>query len=121
MKRRPDARVCSPRASRAGTTVTVVWSAGPRQVPSVVGMQQDEAERTLERAGFNVQVVEDTSTPAEPGTVLKQSPEAYTTQSQGTTVVITVSNYTEPEPSPTPTEPSPTPSESSSPSPSPLP
>ncbi|MGZ4753181.1 MAG: Stk1 family PASTA domain-containing Ser/Thr kinase [Oryzihumus sp.] len=94
----------------SGSTVTVYWSAGPRQVPSVVGMQQSRATAVLEKAGFKVDTAYDSSTPSQKGQVLKQSPEAYTTQPQGTVVVITVSSYEQPtqspSPSPTPTTPS---------------
>ncbi len=87
----------------SGSLVTVYYSAGPKKVPSVVGMQQDKATSVLKKAGFNVDVVYDSQTQAEKGQVLKQSPEAYTTQPQGTTVVITVSSYEKPSPTPTPT------------------
>ena len=98
-----------------GTVVTVRYSAGPKEVPSVVGLKQRAARSTLEAAGFKVDVVNDSTTEAEKGTVLRQSPEAFTTQPQGTTVVITVSTFEEPSPTPTPTPsetPSQTPSES---------
>ena len=101
----------------AGSVVRIIWASGPRQVPSVVGMQEDEARRRLQQAGFRVRVEQDSETPAEAGQVLRQSPEAFTRQPQGTTVVITVSTFT-PEPSPTP-EPTPTPEPSPSPSPTP--
>ncbi len=99
----------------SGTLVTVYYSAGPRQVPSVVGMPQAKAEAALKSAGFNYDVVYDSQTPSQKGEVLKQSPQAYTSQPQGTTVVITVSSYEPPKPSPTPTppQPSPTPTPSS--------
>jgi serine/threonine-protein kinase len=99
----------------SGTLVTVYYSAGPRQVPSVVGMSQSKAEAALKKAGFNYDVVYDSQTPSQKGEVLKQSPQAYTSQPQGTTVVITVSSYEPPKPSPTPTptQPSPTPTPSS--------
>jgi serine/threonine-protein kinase len=100
-----------------GSVVTVYYSAGPQEVPSVVGMQQGRATQVLERAGFVVDVTYDSTTVAEKGQVLKQSPEAYTEQPQGTRVVITVSSYEEPTPSETPSEtsapPSPSPTESS--------
>jgi serine/threonine-protein kinase len=96
-----------------GSLVTVYYSAGPQEVPSVVGMQQGRATQVLENAGFVVDVTYDSTTVAKKGQVLKQSPEAYTEQPQGTRVVITVSSYEQPSPSPTPT---PTPT---SPSPSP--
>jgi serine/threonine-protein kinase len=114
----PDTVVATdpPRDTRVerGSTVTVEFSAGPQEVPSVVGMQEDRARQVLERAGFVPEVTYDSETVAEKGTVLRQSPEAYTEQPQGTRVVITVSSYEEPEPTqePSPTE---TPTESPSP------
>ncbi len=100
-----------------GSTVKVFYSTGPRRVPSVVGLQEEEAIDKIENRGFVANVEEDTETPAEPGTVLRQSPQSGERLPQGSVVTITVSNYEEPEPSPTPTptetpEPSPTPSES---------
>ncbi len=100
-----------------GSEVTVYYSAGPKEVPSVVGMSQEKATRVLNKAGFEVDVTYDSATVAEKGQVLKQSPEAYTEQPQGTRVLITVSSYE--APSPTPSE-TPSPSDATtSPSPSP--
>jgi beta-lactam-binding protein with PASTA domain/predicted Ser/Thr protein kinase len=90
------------------TLVTVFFSDGPEEVPSVVGMQEQRARQEVEEAGFRVDVEYDTETRAEPGIVLEQSPEAGSTPSEGSTVTITVSDYEEPEPSPSPT-PTPTP------------
>ena len=96
-----------------GSVVTVYYSAGPKEVPSVVGMQEAEARRVLEKAGFTVDVSYDSETVAEKGQVLRQSPEAYTEQPQGTRVLITVSSYEEPSETPSETtSPSPSPSES---------
>jgi len=100
-----------------GRLVTIFFSAGPQDVPSVVGMKEAKARATLKDAGFEVDVVQDSQTKADKGTVLKQSPAAFTTQPQGTTVVITVSTYEKPTETPTPTPsktPSPSPSESPS-------
>ncbi len=91
-----------------GSLVTVFFSAGPTEVPSVVGLSEADARRRLEDAGFKVDAVTDTTTVAEKGTVLQQSPAAFTAQPQGTTVVMTVSGYVAPTPTPTPT-PIPTP------------
>jgi serine/threonine-protein kinase len=99
-----------------GSTVTVLFSAGPKKVPSVVGLTEDQARGKLEGAGFKVDTVHDSTTKATKGTVLEQSPSAFTTQPQGTTVVITVSTYVKPTPTPTPT---PTDTASASPSESP--
>ena len=103
------------------TQVTVFYSDGPEEVPSVVGMQEQRARGVIERAGFSVSVEYDTETQAQPGTVLEQSPEAGATQAQGSTVTLTVSDFEEPEPTPEPTEePSPTePTEEPSPTESP--
>jgi serine/threonine-protein kinase len=94
-----------------GSLVTIFYSAGPHEVPSVVGLQEADARTKLQAAGFQVDTVLDSHTQSKRGTVLKQSPGAYTKQPQGTTVVITVSDYSTPTPTPTPTE---TPSKSPS-------
>ena len=86
-----------------GTTVTLYFSAGPTEVPDVVGLGQRVARERLTAAGFEVDVFLDAQTEAERGTVLDQSPDAGTPSPQGTFVTITVSNYVEPTPTPTPT------------------
>jgi beta-lactam-binding protein with PASTA domain/predicted Ser/Thr protein kinase len=86
-----------------GSLVTVYYSTGPTKVPNVTGLQERAARTKLEDAGFRVDAVTDTTTVAEKGTVLRQSPSASTAQPQGTTVVITVSGYETPSVSPTPT------------------
>ena len=86
-------------------------------MPNVVGLQEGQARNRLENAGFRVRVQEDSETGAEAGQVLRQSPEAFTRQPQGTLVTITVSTFT-PEPSPTP-EPTPTPTPTETPTPTP--
>ncbi|MGH3371580.1 MAG: PASTA domain-containing protein, partial [Nocardioidaceae bacterium] len=103
------------------TLVTVYYSDGPEEVPSVVGMKEAEARRAIERAGFNVDVEYDTETRAEKGIVLEQSPDAGSVESEGSTVRLVVSDYEEPTPTPTPTPtPSPTPTQDPSASPGPL-
>jgi serine/threonine-protein kinase len=104
----------------ADSVVRIFWSSGPRRVPSVVGLQEGQARQRLESAGFRVDVEEDPDTPAEPGQVLRQSPEATTRQPQGTTVVITVSTFEPEEEEPTPTE-EPSPTETPSPTQTPSP
>ena len=93
-----------------GSKVTLFWSDGPEQVPSVKGKTEAEATQLIEDAGFRVSKVTDSSTPSTSGTVLQQSPGAGTTLDKGSTVTIVVSNYTSPSPSPsttTPTVPAP--------------
>jgi len=99
-----------------GRLVTLFYSDGPEEVPSVLGMTQRRATSVLEEAGFNVSVTYDPETRAQKGTVLEQSPEAFSEQPDGSTVVITVSSYEEPEPTPTVV---PTPTETVSPTPGP--
>jgi eukaryotic-like serine/threonine-protein kinase len=101
-----------------GTVVTVFWSAGPRQVPLVVGMTEAKARATLTARGFNVQVAHDSETVATKGEVLKQNPDAGSAQKQGSTVVITVSTYVQPSETPStsapPQTPEPSPTETAS-------
>jgi serine/threonine-protein kinase len=99
-----------------GSTVTLVFSTGPREIPNVIGKKEDAARRILEKAGFQVDAVPDTETTADKGTVTRQSPQAGTPQPSGTTVTIFVSTYEPPTPTPTPT---PTPSDTPTPTPTP--
>ncbi|WP_249424062.1 Stk1 family PASTA domain-containing Ser/Thr kinase [Nocardioides coralli] len=87
-----------------GSTVTVYYSDGPEEVPDVVGLRQQKAERRLERAGFQVDVVESTDTSEPRGTVIRQSPRGGQTAPEGSTVTIVVSAFEEPTESPSPTE-----------------
>lgn len=96
--------------------VTLFWSDGPEEVPEVVGLSEAEARRRIEAAGFEVSVVNDSSTEAERGTVLQQAPPAGQDASAGSTVTIVVSTFERPSPTP-----SPSPSESASPSEEPSP
>ena len=98
-----------------GTKVTLFWSDGPEEVPSVVGKTEDAATQLIEDAGFKVSRVTDATTKAKKGTVLQQSPSAGQTLDKGSTVTIVVSTYEAP-PKPTPT-PTPTAPPSASPSP----
>jgi serine/threonine-protein kinase len=77
---------------RKGTTVTLVVSRGKEKVavPDVVGGTREDAERTLQDAGFQVSVSEEESEDEEPGTVLRQDPAAGTEIARGKTVSIVV-------------------------------
>jgi beta-lactam-binding protein with PASTA domain/predicted Ser/Thr protein kinase len=87
-----------------GSTVTVYYSDGPEEVPSVVDLQQEEAEQILTDAGFDVEVVEESDTTEPAGTVVRQSPEGGEEADQGDTVIIWVSTYEEPTETPSDTE-----------------
>jgi eukaryotic-like serine/threonine-protein kinase len=77
---------------RKGTTVTMIVSRGREQieVPDVVGRPRDEAERTIQDAGLQVSVREEESADADPGTVLRQEPEAGSQLARGRTVTLIV-------------------------------
>jgi serine/threonine-protein kinase len=95
-----------------GSKVTLFWSDGPEEVPSVIGKTEAEATDLIEEAGFEVSRVTDSSTEAKKGTVLQQSPEAGQTLDKGSTVTIVVSTYepptsAPPSPSPSPSVPAP--------------
>jgi serine/threonine-protein kinase len=83
-----------------GTTVTIVFSDGPEEVPDVRGLKQGQAERTIREAGFVPDVRVDAASVEPKGTVVDQIPVGGTAD-QGSTVTIFVSAYEEPV---TPTE-----------------
>jgi eukaryotic-like serine/threonine-protein kinase len=87
------------------SVVTVVYSDGPEEIPDVVGMKQQEAEKTLREAGFVPDVVESDEETDEPkGTVIQQSPPSGEPAPEGTTVTIVVTTYEEPSEPPSPTD-----------------
>jgi len=75
-----------------GSNVTLIVSSGPKQVPvpDVVGLTQQQAQQTLGNRGFDVQVSEQGSDTAQPGTVLRQDPAAGAKTDPGATVTIVV-------------------------------
>jgi serine/threonine-protein kinase len=76
-----------------GSRVTLTVSKGPErvEVPDVVGQSRDDAQATLEDAGFKVKVVEQESPdPAVADTVLRQSPPGGGREDKGSTVTIYV-------------------------------
>jgi len=89
-----------------GSTVTVFYSDGPEEVPDVVGEQQEDAERILREAGFEVDVVPAVDSTEPKGTVVEQNPDGDEEAPNGSTVTIVVSQFEEPTetPSETPTE-----------------
>jgi eukaryotic-like serine/threonine-protein kinase len=83
-----------------GTQVTFFVSTGAGQVgvPNVVGLNEDNARRQLESAGFQVNVTEnDTFDPREDGEVVSQSPTSGQQADAGSTVNIVVNRFREPE------------------------
>ena len=86
----------SPRAGtelREGGTVELTVSTGPAKVdvPDVTGLDQASAQLELERAGFQVRVIgESTTDPAQDGLVLRQAPEGGSSAQEGAVVTLTV-------------------------------
>lgn len=76
--------------SRPGTTVSVVTSAGQREitVPETRGMARRDAERALEDAGFSVGAVQQQSSDSARGTVLATSPAAGQKVAAGAVTLI---------------------------------
>ncbi|WP_431782225.1 Stk1 family PASTA domain-containing Ser/Thr kinase [Streptomyces chumphonensis] len=78
---------------RPGTAIELVVSRGERvEVPDVAGADREDARKTLERAGLEVEFsAERAHSAREPGTVARQSPRAGATAAEGDTVTLTVS------------------------------
>ena len=81
---------------KEGSTISVVISKGQEKttVPKVVGMTREEAEKVLEDANLEVEVVEETSRTVEEGYVISQDIEADSEAYAGDTVTIHVSTGT---------------------------
>ena len=86
----------SPRAGaelRKGSAVTLKVSTGPANfdVPDVTGMDEASARLELESAGFEVQVIhESTTDPAQDGVVVRQEPLGGSTAAEGAVITLTV-------------------------------
>ncbi|WP_375001334.1 Stk1 family PASTA domain-containing Ser/Thr kinase [Aeromicrobium sp. CTD01-1L150] len=78
-----------------GSTVTVIVSRGQVAVPNVVGQDEDQAIKTLEDAGFDVETREDPNATAPEGEVSAQSIPEGQRVAPGTTITITVSTNTD--------------------------
>lgn len=80
-----------------GSTVSLVVSSGVKEqstVPNVVGLTRTEAEAKLGNAGFSVSVQQQpTSIQPQDGRVIDQSPAGAGKAKPGSTVVITVGQY----------------------------
>jgi serine/threonine-protein kinase len=75
-----------------GSTVTLVVSSGPEQVavPDVTTLSEEDAKQALALQGLQWEVVAEPSMDADPGTVVRQSPEADTQVDRGSTVQLFV-------------------------------
>ncbi|MGI8631219.1 MAG: protein kinase domain-containing protein [Solirubrobacterales bacterium] len=96
-----------------GDTVSIVVSTGqtPVRVRDVEGRSRQTARELLAEQGLKVEVrTREVDKRSDDGIVLGQSPGARTEVPEGSTVVITVGEFTEPEPeSPAPEDPEPAP------------
>ncbi|MDP9074426.1 MAG: Stk1 family PASTA domain-containing Ser/Thr kinase, partial [Actinomycetota bacterium] len=91
-----------------GTTVTLYVSSGPQQVAvtNTVGQSSSQAQQTLSAEGFQVVVnTQATSNPSKDGIVVGQSPSSGTAP-KGSTVTITVGQFSAPVTTPPSTAPS---------------
>lgn len=79
---------------KKGTTIRVNISKGPGngQVPDVTGKTEDEARRLLEANNFTVGNVSMGASELEKGMVFKQTPEAGSTEKEGTAVDLVLSD-----------------------------
>jgi beta-lactam-binding protein with PASTA domain len=86
----------SPRAGaevRKGARVRLTVSSGPAEVavPDVTGLDELSARQELERAGFQVQVTDESITePMQDGVVLRQTPSGGSSAEDGAVVTIVV-------------------------------
>lgn len=99
----PDGNVINqtPKAGtsiKAGETVTLIVSSGKPsyEVTDVIGKSKADAISILEKQGFKVVVVESYHNSVEAGKVVSQSPNAGTTQIEGSTINIVVSKGKQP-------------------------
>lgn len=90
-------------SAKKGDSITIIVSSGKPTtiVPNVVGSSSSSAKATLENAGFKVTINEQFSSSVAKGVVISQSPQANTTQSQGTQIILIVSKGAEPSQTPT--------------------
>lgn len=81
---------------KQGSTVKVVVSKGTEKttVPKVVGMEKEEAIKSLEDAKLKVEIIEETSKKVEEGFVISQETEANSEASAGDTIKIHISTGT---------------------------
>ena len=74
----------------AGSGVVLQIASGEVEVPSLIGIDAIQAKTLLVQAGFLVREVEAFDSSQPPGVVIRQAPDAGTTQTIGKSVTITV-------------------------------
>ncbi len=101
-------------SAQRGDSVTVTVASGNVIVPTLVGLSESDATAALNALNLNVNTRSETvSDSSRDGIVLSASANEGDTVSQGSSVTITVGQYTEPSTEPEPSEPTedPTPSD----------
>jgi eukaryotic-like serine/threonine-protein kinase len=77
--------------SKPKVELTVSAGPGSAKVPSTAGLEEREAVRTLEGAGFDTELESVNSDKVEAGLVIHTDPAGGSTATRGSTVVVTVS------------------------------
>lgn len=101
-----------------GATVELMISNGKVEMPKLIGLPKEEAEKALKDLKLTIKVVEQENSVRPPGEVTAQSSAAKSLITQGSEITVTVAKAPAPEPTPTPTpeepseEPTPKPTES---------
>ncbi len=74
----------------AGSGVVLTIASGEVTVPSLVGVEAIQAKTTLIQAGFLIKEFYDFDAAQPLGVVIRQAPDAGTTQTIGNSVTITI-------------------------------
>jgi beta-lactam-binding protein with PASTA domain len=80
-----------------GTSVSIIWSAGPEdvEVPDLLGLTADEAQAVADDLGLSLSVVEDPDDPDPEGFVVEQDPAAGELVPAGSEVTVQLSPATQ--------------------------
>ena len=81
---------------KENSTVNIVLSKGEniKEVPKVIGEEQEKAEEMIKEAELEPEIVEEASSKVEAGIVIRQDPEAGEEINAGETVIVYVSSGT---------------------------
>ena len=85
----PSANALAPKGSKV--TLTINQAPAGVEIPRVISLQESQARKQLEEAGFKVEVTQTKNDNVDEGFVFEQSPSAGTRAQEGSTVKITVS------------------------------
>jgi serine/threonine-protein kinase len=85
---RPAGETSAPERSQVVVTVSSGRTPQNADVPDVTGQDEATARDTLEAAGFRVDTIDDTTSDADPGTVLDQQPPPGASAPRGATITL---------------------------------